>query len=167
MVMEELSDLILLENFSNPVLVPIPLSRKRLRERGYNQCEILVKGILEVGGGGRFRGRLGKKVGGSFSGSFSGEHRTRFGEKYLEDGTGMLQKVVDNEHQARARNKSFRLRNIVGTFRAHRSVLGRSVAGRNVILIDDVTTTGATLEEARKTLLEAGALRTIAFTLAH
>jgi predicted amidophosphoribosyltransferase len=37
----------------------------------------------------------------------------------------------------------------------------------NIILIDDVTTTGATLLEARKKLLTSGALHVIAYTIAH
>lgn len=36
-----------------------------------------------------------------------------------------------------------------------------------IILIDDVTTTGATLHEARHTLIQAGAHNVIAYTLAH
>ena len=39
--------------------------------------------------------------------------------------------------------------------------------GRNIILIDDITTTGATLNEARKILKQAGAKKVIAFTVAH
>jgi ComF family protein len=30
------------------ILVPIPLSRKRLRERGYNQCELIVQEIVKL-----------------------------------------------------------------------------------------------------------------------
>ncbi|MFA5132458.1 MAG: phosphoribosyltransferase family protein [Candidatus Paceibacterota bacterium] len=39
--------------------------------------------------------------------------------------------------------------------------------GMNIILVDDVTTTGATLTEARNTLLKQGAKKVIALTLAH
>jgi len=38
---------------------------------------------------------------------------------------------------------------------------------RNVILIDDIITTGATLAEAKKILKQAGARKIIAFTVAH
>ena len=31
--------------FTNPILIPIPLSKKRLRERGYNQAAILAEGL--------------------------------------------------------------------------------------------------------------------------
>ena len=41
------------------------------------------------------------------------------------------------------------------------------VKGRNIIIFDDVVTTGATIKEARKTLKSAGAKKVIAFTLAH
>ncbi len=41
------------------------------------------------------------------------------------------------------------------------------IKARNIILIDDITTTSATLSEARKTLKEAGARKIIAFAIAH
>ena len=46
-------------------------------------------------------------------------------------------------------------------------VVQTSVQGLSVILVDDVTTTGATLLEARKVLLEAGATSVQAYTVAH
>lgn len=65
---------------------------------------------------------------------------------------------------AKSRSKAERFKNIAGSFR----VLGEeSVLGATIILIDDVVTTGATLSEARKVLLSAGARRVLAITLAH
>jgi len=36
-ILEELSELSVLENFTEPILIPIPLSPKRYRERGFNK----------------------------------------------------------------------------------------------------------------------------------
>jgi predicted amidophosphoribosyltransferase len=41
------------------------------------------------------------------------------------------------------------------------------IAGRTLLLVDDVTTTGATLEEGARVLLEAGAAEVRAVTLAR
>ena len=46
-----------------------------------------------------------------------------------------------------------RIENVRGAFGVRR---GRAIAGANVLLVDDVTTTGATANEATKTLLAAG-----------
>lgn len=43
----------------------------------------------------------------------------------------------------------------------------RSVDGKKILLIDDVTTTGATLEEAARTLLSAGAVQVSALVFAR
>jgi len=57
-----------------------------------------------------------------------------------------------------------RERNVRGAF-AMRA--GRSVAGRRVVLIDDVMTTGATLEECARVLRRAGASSVGVLTLAR
>jgi ComF family protein len=50
---------------------------------------------------------------------------------------------------------------------AFRVIRPARLAGRHVILVDDVTTTGATLELAAQKLLAAGARRVDAVTFAH
>ena len=64
--------------------------------------------------------------------------------------------------QVRAKERSSRLKNQRGSFR----VVG-TVENMNIALIDDVTTTGATINEARKMLLQAGARTVKVFTIAH
>lgn len=76
----------------------------------------------------------------------------------------MLIKTRETQSQAKTENRAERIQNLRGTF-AVREIT--AVAGRNVVLLDDVTTTGATLGEARKTLQKAGARRVIAITIAH
>lgn len=137
-ILEELSELSVMENFREPILVPIPLSKKRYRERGYNQTELICNELINI--------------------------------DYLRHGVNLkLEKSIlikphETEHQARIENKAERLRNIVGSFAIQN---GETIKGKNVILIDDITTTGATLSEARKVLKQAGARKIIAFTVAH
>ncbi|GBC95498.1 Orotate phosphoribosyltransferase [bacterium HR16] len=50
---------------------------------------------------------------------------------------------------------------------AFRVVKPQVVAGKSVLLIDDVWTTGSTLNEAARALLSAGASRVFAYTVAH
>lgn len=57
-----------------------------------------------------------------------------------------------------------RRQNVQGVFEINRPEL---VEKKTVILLDDVKTTGATLEEAAKVLKKAGANRIWALTLAH
>ncbi len=60
--------------------------------------------------------------------------------------------------------KDARRRNVRGAFRLHRS--GR-VAGRTVILVDDVATTGNTLNACAKTILNGGADKVLCLVLAR
>jgi ComF family protein len=57
-----------------------------------------------------------------------------------------------------------RMHNVRGAFRCPRPEL---IAGRRVLLVDDVMTTGATLGSAARELLDAGALRVGAVTVAR
>ncbi len=138
-ILEELSDLSQMENFLDPILVPIPLSDKRLRERGFNQAEMICKKLMKLDAGNNFE--LENKV---------------------------LIKIKETEHQARIEDRGQRLKNIVGSFAIKGNQKNNErIKGRNIILIDDVTTTGATLNEAKKVLKHAGAKKVIAFTVAH
>lgn len=56
-----------------------------------------------------------------------------------------------------------RARNVAGAFAVRR---GHRFTGRNVCLVDDIKTTGATLNECAKTLKEAGASKVFALVLA-
>ncbi len=60
-------------------------------------------------------------------------------------------------------NGRARLSNLSGAFEAN----GRSIHNKNILLIDDVCTTGATLVTAAKTLLEAGANSVSGYCLAR
>lgn len=134
-VLEEVADLYIMENFSSPLLIPVPLSPQRYRERGFNQASLVARHLASLDNNKNFT---------------------------LEE--NILVKPRDTKHQARVESRAERLRNLEGSFKVANPDL---VRGKNIILIDDVVTTGATLTEARKTLKEAGARHVIAFTVAH
>jgi ComF family protein len=103
------------------VLVPVPLHRKRLRERGYNQSALLAR-------------QLGKLT----------------GMPVIED---CLIRKQHTPPQARTANIEERRQNVVNAF----SCSNGKLWGKQVILIDDVTTSGTTLNAGAKTLKESGA----------
>ncbi|MCK9345266.1 MAG: ComF family protein [Candidatus Pacebacteria bacterium] len=116
------------------LLIPIPLHKKRLQERGYNQSELLAREILKYDTEGIF-----------------------------ELTSHALIRTRATNAQAKKEKRAARLENLRGAFSANPEL----VCKKNIILIDDVTTTGATLAEARKVLLKAGARSVRALTVAH
>ena len=76
--------------------------------------------------------------------------------------TDILKRRSSKKRQVMTTSRHERLKNQHNTFN-----LTSSVVGMRIILIDDVTTTGATLREARKKLLEGGAIVVEAYTIAH
>ena len=103
------------------VLVPIPLTRKRLKWRGFNQAELISKEV------------------------------SRFFQLPVEN---FLIREKEREPQMKIQDLKKRKENIKGVFSCH---LPEKVKGKNILLIDDVCTTRATLEEAAKVLKKAGA----------
>ncbi len=87
--------------------------------------------------------------------------------RHMSDRTGLpvwkdvLRRPVRTGSQARL-GLDERSRNIAGAFEAVRPLNEASV-----MLVDDVWTTGATLAEAARTLINAGAQRVQALTVAH
>jgi len=134
-LLEDISEKIEIHNFTNPIIIPIPATRHRMREHGFNQCERIVKYIEKM------------------------DENNYFNFEYKN-----LIKIKESESQAHAKNKVERFKNIKNSFAI---LTAEKIIRRNIILIDDVWTTGATLEEARKELLKAGARSVVAYTIAH
>jgi ComF family protein len=107
----------------------VPLSRKRLRRRGYDQARLLAEEVA---------GRLALPC-----------------EQTLE-------KIRNNPAQSGTSGAEERQKNVLGVYRAV-----TSFAGEHVLLVDDIVTTGATLSEAAKELLNAGAEQVSGLTLAR
>lgn len=121
-----------LAKYGNVTLVPIPISKSRRKERGFNQCELIIDSILK--------------------------HDT---DNILSKDYSLLVRDKDVEKQT-FKNRGERLENIKGIFR-----VTKSSSDMSVVIIDDVTTTGGTLEEAKNSLLQAGFRDVKVLTLAH
>lgn len=107
-------------NFNDNLIVPVPLAKRRLRWRGFNQTELLARKVAL---------------------------------KYnLELDSGSLIRTKHKKPQAKL-TEILRLENVKECF----SWQGGDLNKRNIILIDDVVTTGATLNECAKVLKASGA----------
>lgn len=117
-----------------PLLVPIPSSGTKRRERGYNQVEHIIA-------------------------TLSKEARQNYHPRLL--------KRHERESQAHL-PKTKRVQNIRGAFFVHEKYKGpASVLHRaSVILVDDVSESGATMKDAMRALKKAGARRVIGVALA-
>lgn len=111
------------------VLLPVPLSRRRLFFRGFNQALELAKAL---------------------------SRETRIA--VVAHAARMLRVPVDQIGQTAAQRR----RNLRGAFRVDRDLRGRHVA-----LVDDVMTTGATLDALARAARAAGASRIEAWALAR
>lgn len=112
------------------LILSVPLHKKRLRERGYNQSDAFAEGMSEL-------------TGVPWSGSLL--VRTR----YTKSQTG--------------KTKMERHDNVKGIFEVSDT---RQIEGKNIILVDDVLTTGATLEACLEALLRAGCRSVYIMTIA-
>ena len=108
----------------------VPVSKKRLWQRGYDQAMLLARSAAEFLG---------------------------------TEAVSTLIKPVNNTAQSGLADPADRQSNVRGVYRA---VDPERIAGMRVLLIDDVITTGSTLEEASRTLLDAGAASVVAATVA-
>ena len=74
-----------------------------------------------------------------------------------------LVRIRRTKSQPAMASAAARARNVAGAFAVRR---GHNFAGRQICLVDDIKTTGATLNECARTLKEAGAVRVFALVLA-
>lgn len=112
-----------------PVLIPIPLHKKRLRTRGFNQSAEIAR------------------------------HLSRHTGYFLDN--NVLLRTVATPSFARHTTKEDRKRLIKNVFCSNGNV------PENIILIDDVATSGSTLREAARILYKNGARNISAVVFAH
>ncbi|MDR2578359.1 MAG: ComF family protein [Chitinispirillales bacterium] len=111
------------------MVVPVPLHKSKMRRRGYNQAEHFARGVLNgLNGGGAGLG--------------------------LKLRTDLLIRVKNTGTQTKL-DREDRLQNLIGAFAANPQKI-TELKGKNVILVDDIFTTGATAESCAEELLRAG-----------
>lgn len=84
----------------------------------------------------------------------------------LTTASDILKRVRATKPQAKTKSRAERLTNLD---RAFEIVKGKEslIKGAQILLVDDVWTTGTTMKETCRTLKEAGAIRVLALTIAH
>ena len=117
-------------NFFDFVLVPIPLSKRKLKWRGFNQAEEITKEL----------------------------------SKFLKIPliSDCLIKIKETKDQVELSEEE-RKENVKNAFLVKNK---EKISGKNILLVDDVFTTGATMEEAARVLKESGAKKIIGVVVA-
>jgi ComF family protein len=112
-------------------LLPVPLHRARLRERGYNQSALVCRGMAN-------------HIPADVHEDVLRRHRHTATQTHL------------SAHD--------RQKNVRDAFAVHK---GRLVDGKSILLVDDVVTTGATMNSCAFVLKQAGAHRVVGLALAR
>ena len=113
------------------LILPIPLHRKKLSTRGYNQADCFAKGLSEVW--------------------------------QIPWSTTILQKGRPTESQTKQPGRYERYKNINDVFLVKEP---EAIANKRIALVDDIVTTGSTLEACANELLLEGANQIHIITIA-
>jgi competence protein ComFC len=120
------------------LIIPIPLHPRRLRWRGFNQSEMLAE-------------HLSQKIAPGFPIALKND---------------IIERARYTQPQMKIRNQSQRKKNIENAFRVARNKM-KSLKNKRILLVDDITTTGATLFECARTLKKSGAREVFAVVIAR
>ncbi len=115
-------------------LVPVPLSRERFRERGYNQASVITKTLSHL------------------------------------SSIPVLEALIKTHHtkaQAQQTSGQERWHNLSQAFAHNPEILATQLQGAKVLLIDDVVSTGATLESCAQVLRCSGTAEVHGMAFSH
>ncbi len=118
-----------------PVVVPVPLHASKLRQRGFNQSELIARAMLKL--------------------------RPAALELRLNASALVRHRATNSQTGL---TPPQRRENMRGAFRVERR---DQISGRDILLIDDVFTTGTTVSECARVLRRAGAGRVFIATVAR
>lgn len=130
----------LIENNINlpDLIIPIPLHHRRLRWRGFNQSELLAK-------------LVGQKLAPGLN---------------IPVATEIIYRKKYTTPQMSVKNYKERKKNVSKVFAVDKN-FKKSIEDKTILLIDDIATTGATLEEAGRLLKQNGARNVIGAVIAR
>ena len=112
------------------IIIPVPISKKRLNTRGYNQSSLIAKNLAQ-------------------------ELNIEYSEK-------ILIKIKDNKPQSEMKQDT-RKNNVSGVYKVSNK---EKINNKKVLIVDDIFTTGSTVDECAKVLKENNAQSIGVFTLA-
>ena len=119
----------------NAVVVPVPLHARKLKQRGFNQAEVIARTALKLVPG----------------------------EMQFEMVPALLDRVRETSSQIGLTRRQ-RRENLRGAFVVREP---EKIVGKEVLLIDDVLTTGTTASECARILRRAGAVEVWVATVAR
>ncbi len=126
------------QEYDPVVIMPIPLHKNRMRWRGFNQAELIAKKLSE----------------------------------YWD--IPIMNEIIMRKRniapQADIKDRNSRIKNAEGIFAVNTDTLvdaQNAITGASILLIDDLSTTGSTLNEAAKVLKTLGASRVIGVVFAR
>ena len=122
------------------LVVPVPLHARKLRQRGFNQSELIARVAIK-------RHALNPPA----------------GSGHLVLHPGILERRRETQSQT-GLTRHQRRENIRGAFAVVRPA---EIAGRDILLVDDVFTTGTTVSECARVLRRAGASKIYVATVAR
>ena len=102
------------------IILVVPISKSRKKERGYNQSELVAKGISKI---------ISVKI----------EKNKLYKIKDIPP-----QSTLNKEQREENVKKAYKVKNI------------EKIQNKKILIIDDIYTTGNTVNECAKTLVEAG-----------
>lgn len=135
MLVEAMEDLQPLFTVSEILIVPVPLHSRKLRQRGFNQSELIARAALKL----------------------------KFSAGRFQLIPGLLERQRETKSQI-GLSRHQRRENIRGAFVVAKPL---DVEGREVLVVDDVFTTGTTVSECARILRRAGASKVFVATVAR
>lgn len=112
---------------SYDIILSVPLHKKRLKERGYNQSQLIAKELVK-------------------------EYNLHNNKKMIYYNDVIIKKK--NIKPQSTKNLKDRIQDVIGIYEIKNK---EKIIGKNIIIFDDIYTTGSTANECKKILLEAGA----------
>ncbi|MBP6858349.1 MAG: ComF family protein [Candidatus Pacebacteria bacterium] len=142
------------------IVIPTPITAQRRRERGYNQCELLLDELE----------RLAKEL-------IDPTLEPNAEQKHYIFERNLLIRTQHAERQT-LKGREDRVESAQGIFGVNEKAIGRlrieilkdlgaAIEKMPIIIVDDVITTGSTMHEAIETLRKAGFENVRALSLAH